>query len=181
MRRVLAGFLAFGLIAAPVLPAAKLRRDSAYTNLVGKGCDNPGEGEFICKGLDGWTLSIADEGNIITLRIANAASPNIILELMGRSLSERAEWRGLRTRKGFRSDALIVRMRPVEDDAQASSILYIVKLKPTEACLSGIVDAKANPKPNDLARAAADTLPDMCDPQPRVYGIRSRATDLFSR
>jgi hypothetical protein len=158
---------------------ATAKRESRYTDISGKDCLGGAEGMFSCTGIGGWRIGISDEGNIIQVRVAKGKADAKALELTGRGLGEKAEWRGTQLRKGFRADALIVRMRPVEDDDKQSSLLYIVKLNPAGPCLSGLVDAKANRDANALARVAADKLPDICDPAPQVYGQRSAATDMF--
>jgi hypothetical protein len=172
----LAGIL---LVTTPALPAPKSKRDSVYTGTVNQGCTSLIEEEMHCKGADGWHLDISDEGNIITLGIGHDKAKAEPLVLTGRFLGDKAEWRGTRSAKRFRADALIVRMRPVEDDETTSNLLYIIKLNPVGACFSGLVDAKVNANANALARTAADKLPDMCDPYPQVYGQRSAATDMF--
>ncbi len=172
--------LGAALLATPAYSSAKIKRASAFTDISGKKCVSDQDGALLCKGLNDWQLEIADEGNIIQLRIWRKSAPNTILEFTGRGLGENAEWRGVKVRKDFTPDTLIVRMRPVEDDGQISNLLYIIRLNPDEACFSGIVDAKVNPNANALARNAADTLSASCDPVPQVYGKRSKATELFN-
>jgi hypothetical protein len=186
---VITGKALVGLLLGPALlgtaviaaakPQPKSKRESVYTNLLGKNCIQTIDQELHCKGLNGWQLEIADEGNIINFRILRPSESNAVLELIGRGLGEKAEWRGTRRRNGFTADAMIVRMRPVEDDDTISSLLYIVKLQASEACLSGIIDIKVNKNANALAQAAADNLPDICSPNPRVIGQSSAATAIF--
>lgn len=178
MRTIFLAMLCFAL-STPAVPVEAAKRESRYTVISGKGCLGKGEGAYLCNGLGGWQIDIADEGNIIQIRIAGAGTSGEALELTGRGLGEKVEWRGTRSRKGFRADALIVRMRPVEDDLLDSSLLFIVKLNPAGACFSGLVDVRANPDANALARTVADKLPDVCDPVPQVYGKRTAATDGF--
>ena len=178
LRTVLLAMLCCALSALAV-PAEAAKRESRYTDISGKGCASRGEGAFLCNGVGGWQIDIADEGNIIQIRIVRAGATAEPLELTGRGLGEKVEWRGTRSRKGFHADALIVRMRPVEDDMLNSSLLFIVKLNPAGACFSGVVAARANADANALARTAADKLPDVCDPVPHVYGKRTAATDGF--
>ncbi len=180
MIRTVAMFVMTALLATPALPAAKIKRANAFTDISGKNCVHDQDGALLCKGLNDWQLEIADEGNIIQLRIWRKSAPNTILEFTGRGLGDKAEWRGIQSRAGFTPDALIVRMRPVEDDLMNSSLLYVIRLNPQEACFSGIVDARANADANKLARGAADALTGVCDPHPQVHGKRSKATDLFN-
>jgi hypothetical protein len=180
MIRTAALIAAAALLATPVLPAVKAKRANAFTDISGKKCVSDQDGALLCKGLSDWQLEIADEGNIIQLRIWRTSAPNTILEFTGRGLGDKAEWRGMQTREGFSPDALIIRMRPVEDDLLNSSLLYVIRLNPAEACFSGLVDAKANGNAHALARSAADKLPGTCDPHPQIYGKRSKATDLFN-
>jgi hypothetical protein len=169
--------------AALVIPTAANagKRESVYSDMSGAGCTGTADEEFGCKGPSGWWLEIADEGNIIELKVYRKATPAGALQLVGRGLGEKAEWRGTRSKRGFTPDALIIRMRPAEDDGQISSLLYVVKLQANSACLQGIIDAKVNTAANAVARAAADKLPDSCGTNPRVYGERSAATDAFGR
>lgn len=180
MNRFAATAIALALLAlASASPAAKATRESIYTGTVNTGCADNVENEMRCKGTDGWYLDISDEGNIITLGVGRKDLSGEPLVLTGRSLGDKAEWRGTRSRNGFRADALIVRMRPVEDDETVSNLLYIIKLNPAGPCFSGLVDAKANRNANALARTAADRLPDGCDPYPQIYGKATAATAQF--
>lgn len=179
MLRAAALALLAASIAVPSASAAKAKRESVYTSTVNTGCAEHIPEEMRCKGSGGWYLDISDEGNIITMGVDRAGTTEEKLVLTGRSLGEKAEWRGTRSRKGFRPDALIVRMRPPEDDGQDSSLLYIIKLNPAGACFSGLIDARANADANVLARTAADKLPDVCDPYPQIYGKPTAATAMF--
>jgi hypothetical protein len=179
MLRIAAIALLAVLLVAPASPAAKPKRQSIYTGTVNTGCVNLIPEEIRCKGAGGWYLDISDEGNIITIGVGHAKATGEPLVLTGRSLADKAEWRGTRGRKGFRPDALIFRMRPVEDDLLDNSLLYIIKLNPSGPCFSGLVDARANPDANALARIAADTLTDICDPYPQVFGKPTAATTMF--
>ncbi len=171
------------LATAPLWSAPKATRESAYTDISGTDCKGSEDNDSSCigVGLQGWELEIMDEGNIIQLAIYRKGQRSEALLLTGRGLGDKAEWRGTRSQKGFRPDALIVRMRPVEDDDRFSSLLYIVKLNPRNACLSGLVDAKANREANGLARSAADKLPDTCPVVPRISGVNTDATFPFSK
>jgi hypothetical protein len=171
------GVALFALASAS--PAAKTKRESIYTSTVNTGCSDNVENEMRCSGADGWYLDISDEGNIITVGVGRQDLTKEPLVLIGRSLGDKAEWRGIRSRKSFRTDALIIRMRPVEDDETTSSLLFIVKLNADGACLHGIVDAKTNREANALARTAADKLPDVCEEYPQVYGKASGATAMY--
>jgi hypothetical protein len=165
--------------ATAATPASKARRESIYTGTVNTGCADRIPEEFRCKGAGGWYLDISDEGNVITVGIDREGTTGEPLVLNGRSLGDKVEWRGTRGRRGFRPDALIIRMRPPEDDEHNSSLLHIIKLNPAGACFSGLVDAKANADANALARTAADKLPDVCDPYPVIYGKATAATALY--
>jgi hypothetical protein len=167
------------IAAVPATAGKTAKRESLYTDISGKDCPGGDEMEIICPGPSDWLLDIVDEGNIIDVALYRKATPDAALKLTGRGLGEKAEWRGTRSKRGFRPDALIVRMRPVEDDETISSLLFIVKLQANGACLHGIVDAKVNADANMLARAGADKLPDSCEDYPRVYGKASAATALF--
>jgi hypothetical protein len=173
------------LIAAPPVSSAKdqpkPKRESVYTNLDGKPCIMVDDIEQHCDGVGGWKVEIADTGNVIQFRILRPSVSNTVLELNGRGLGEKAEWRGTGSRAAFAPDAMILQVRPIEEDDQISQLLYVLKLGEAEACLSGIVDARANKNPNQLARAAADLIAEPCGPVPKVFGNISKATSLYSR
>jgi hypothetical protein len=184
MKAVSAAVLCMALWATPISSAVKKppksKIASVYTDLMNPpSCAGERDGDLTCKGLDGWIFDISDTGNVIFVRIGRPAETNTMLELIGRSLGEKAEWRGVKTGKNFRPGALILRMRPSEDDGQISSFIYILKLQGREACVSAVIDAKANAKANELARAAADKLPDSCSSTPRVVGEGGAAAAAF--
>lgn len=152
-------------------------RTSQYSNTSGNGaCVSLKNQDWRCYGPQGknsWMLDITDTGNVIFTTVRHAAMPDKGLALTGRSLGEKAEWRGQQKAGGFQADALIVRMRPSEDDGQASELLWVVKLNKTGSCLAAVVDAKANKEPNVLARAEADKLADKCPAKPNIGGVSS--------
>lgn len=171
---------AVALLVFPVpVPAAKTKRTSVYTDLTGQDCENPAEGELRCPGHNGWRLDISDSGNIIYLKIYRAEAAETVMEIQGRGMGDKAEWRGIGSGNSFRPDALIIRLRPLEPDEQMSSILHIVKLNAAGACLSAIVDAKANRYANALARTAADRPAEACEPYPQIFGKQTAATALY--
>jgi hypothetical protein len=159
--------------------ASASTRESIYTADAGTVCAAESKPKARCKSADRWRLGINDTGNIIWLEVYLGKRPDEPFSIIGRGLGEKFEWRGTRSRKGFRPDALIVRMRPQEADDMQSSLLYIIKLNSPVPCLSGIMDAKATPNANAMARVAADKLPDGCDAKPTVYGQRSEVTDML--
>jgi hypothetical protein len=143
-------------------------RYSFYSELDGPACQkNGGEGSLRCPGLgkwgiSGWYVDINASGNIITASIAQYDSKAGGLTLTGRSLGQKAEWRGSGAGSYFEADSVIVRMRPVEDDDRISSILIVSRLKPKGACVIAIIDAKANKDANVLAQRAADNQAMKC-------------------
>jgi hypothetical protein len=179
--RIVMGLLAAAafLTSNAAVPAYKAKRSSVYTDITGKDCENPMEGELLCPGRSGWRLEIADSGNIIYLRILRGSAPDVTLEIQGRGMGDKVEWRGTRSGASFRADALIIRLRPLEPDEQMSSILHIVKLNAAGACLSAIVDAKGNRNANALARTAADRPVEACEPYPQIFGKQTAATALY--
>jgi hypothetical protein len=165
------------------VPAASAARTPSirYTDMTGTDCTDIGLGELRCKGADGWVLDIADEGNIIELFLRRSGSDNTELRLMGRGLGDRAEWRGVHKSGDFKPYAMIVRMRPVEDDSANTSLLFVVKLTGAKACVRAVVDATANRNANILARKAADNQLKLCGEIPEIMGRRSAATDALVR
>jgi hypothetical protein len=157
----------------------KLARVSQYTDTGNNGsCVSLENVDWRCYGPQGkkaWILDVSDTGNVIITTVRHASAPDKGFALTGRSLGEKVEWRGQQKAGVFQADALIVRMRPSEDDGQVSELLWIVKLNKTGSCLAAVVDARANKEPNVLARVAADKLSDVCPAKPRINGVSSAA------
>jgi hypothetical protein len=172
-----AGFASDGCCADAAVQ--KSARISQYSDTVSNGsCVSLKNEDWRCygpQGKKGWMLDISDTGNVIFTTVRHASAPEKGLALNGRSLGEKVEWRGQQKAGVFQADALIVRMRPSEDDGQISDLLWVVKLNKTGSCLASVVDAKANKEPNTLARVAADKLPDICGAKPRFSGVSSAA------
>jgi hypothetical protein len=170
-----------GLLVATTIEAAtqKAVRTSQYSDTGNNGtCVESADETWRCYGPQGkksWILDITDEGNVIALMVHHANTSVKNMTLYGRSIGEKAEWRGQKKAGSFQADALIVRMRPAEDDGQVSELLWVVKLNKTGSCLATVVDAKANKEPNVLARAAADKLADACPVKPSISGVSSPA------
>ena len=171
------------LLAGIAVPVGAAVRASAirYTDMTGADCIGAEEGALRCKGAGGWILDIADEGNIIELSIRKSGSSVSKLSLTGRALGDKAEWRGGHVGAVFRPYAVIVRMRPVEDDMLSSSLLFVIQLNKDTACLQAVVDARANDNANVLARTAADSRAKPCDAHPEIIGRGSAATQALQR
>ncbi len=183
IKRFLARCAAGLILAALIVPVGAAARSPAtrYSDMTGADCSGAGDGALVCNGADGWTLDIADEGNIIELAIQKSGSTQTALRLIGRGLGDRAEWRGGQVGGVFRPYAVIVRMRPVEDDVLNTSLLYVIKLNKSAACVRAVVDATANRNANILARKAADNQATPCNAHPEIVGRGSAATLALQR
>lgn len=140
----------------------------------------PAEG-FSCTGLAGWTINLGFPALGLTLNFSHEKSGRTQAapadgrqvptdDLAGKTT--RVEWRGTTAGGSFEPYAAIIRVLVLDDaqrqekvekgsplaSAQPAQILIVTRLGKEGACVVAYVDAKANPAPNELARAAADTL-----------------------
>ncbi len=81
----------------------------------------------------------------------------------GYSLGETLDWRGIRTKTGFKPHAVIVRIierdvNSMDDEGRTKTynVLSVIRIGDREACPIAAVDEEANPDAPGLARAAAD-------------------------
>jgi hypothetical protein len=140
----------------------------------------PVEG-FSCMGPGGWRLNLGFPAFGATLNFAQEGrNPSVhapadgrrvdIEDMVGKAAT--VEWRGTVSGGSFQPYAAIVRVlvldaaqrramieqgAPVQAPRRAQ-VLVVTRLGPEGACVVAYVDAQANPKPNEMARAAADTL-----------------------
>lgn len=134
-----------------------------------------------CKGLAGWILNVGYPAFGITFNFADEKGKRLsstatqgrqvsINDLAGKSST--IEWRGAMRNGVFEPHAAILRVL-VLDAAQTQSmiengsqpalarptqVLTVTRLGREGSYLIAYVDAQANPKSNDLARSAADSL-----------------------
>lgn len=144
-----------------------------------KSAPPPVEG-FSCVGLAGWTLNVGFPAFGATLNFSrdkgrvSAVSPTDgrqvpIDGLAGKTTT--IEWRGTTRGSVFEPYAAIIRVLVLNarqrqemieqgsppPSARRAQILMVTRLGREGSCVVAYVDAQANPQPNDLARAAADT------------------------
>ncbi|CAN5260764.1 hypothetical protein BH10PSE8_BH10PSE8_04870 [soil metagenome] len=179
---VVSAFMLAWLAASPAL--AEGAPSSRYTrvNLEQPQCTSapaPVEG-FSCMGVAGWTLNVGFPAFGATLNFSrhkgrvSAVSPTQgrqveIDGLAGKTTT--IEWRGTTHGSAFEPYAAIIRVLVLDArqrlamieqgsppaSARRAQILMVTRLGREGSCVVAYVDAQANPKPNDLARAAADT------------------------
>jgi hypothetical protein len=134
-----------------------------------------------CKGLAGWILNVGYPAFGVTINFANEKGQRAsTTATQGRqvsvndlaSKSSTIEWRGAMRNGVFEPHAAIVRVlvfdaaqtqSMIEDGSQPASarptqVLTVTRLGREGSCLIAYVDTQANPKRNDLARSAADSL-----------------------
>lgn len=139
----------------------------------------PVEG-FSCAGPAGWTLNVGFPAFGTTLnfsrekgRVSAVSATDgrqvAIDGLAGKTTT--IEWRGTTHGSVFEPYAAIIRVLVLDarqrqemieqgsppPSARRAQILMVTRLGREGSCVVAYVDAQANPQPNDLARAAADT------------------------
>ena len=168
--------------------------ESRYTELVGGRCKFiPGsrepEGGDVkrCPGHGGAEVETLSGHTRLSLGYrfsANARADNVVTAW---SAGKTVEWRGVKANKGFEPYATIVRLLMKDHDkgkpvpVADGEVLAVRRLDPreAEACPIAFIDAKANLKPNLLARDAADRLGptfDCASEKPAAIGAATRWT-----
>ncbi len=139
----------------------------------------PVEG-FSCSGVSGWTVNVGFPAFGATLSFSRdkgrvlAVSPTLGSEIPIDGLAGKTttiEWRGTTHGSVFEPYAAITRVLVLDarqrlemieqgsppPSARRTQILMVTRLGREGSCVVAYVDAQANPQPNELARAAADT------------------------
>lgn len=134
-----------------------------------------------CMGPAGWVLNVGYPAFGVTINFTHektrrqAINPTkgrqvSIHDLAGNEI--RIEWRGTMRHGAFEPHAAIVRVLVVDaaqrramietglssPKAQPTQVLTVTRLGRDGSCLIAYVDAQANPKANELARAVADEI-----------------------
>jgi hypothetical protein len=74
------------------------------------------------------------------------------------SVGDKLEWRGTKTRQGFKPHAVIVTIVVKDYPAETRhNVLGVLRMEPRNACLMAVIDAEANGDALALARKTADT------------------------
>ena len=151
------------VFAASPSPAA----DSTYTELVkGKcrflpiGSEPEAPQVKTCPGHGGAQPMTTAAGTTVAFGLRWSKSRIDADIVSGWSLSDKVEWRGVVTGKGFHPYAIIVRVIPKDPDTMRGGghVLAVIRLEAKRACLATGVDVVANADANALAREAADTV-----------------------
>lgn len=144
-----------------------------------KAAPAPVEG-FSCSGVAGWTVNVGFPAFGATLNfsrgkervssVAPTQGPEVPIDgLAGKTPT--IEWRGTTRGSAFEPYAAIIRVLVLDarqrremieqgsppPSARRTQILMVTRLGREGSCVVAYVDAQANPQPNELARAAADT------------------------
>jgi hypothetical protein len=178
----------------------KARIKSRFTTIELKTCEsakiNPDGGAWICKGLSGYPVYVADGdlrqfisfGPVGQTRRAATQTLRAFSSIFAPKRNRATiEWRFRRIDGRDVPYATIVRFYTasgkIKGDAEPGDgakgeVLIVTKVTPTEACQLALIDARANPDAIILARSAADELSAAFDckaDQPRVVGATGRS------
>ncbi len=170
MNRTMRAILAVMMIAMLAEPTLAQLVTSLDTDLVNGRCrfiDDDGEvGDYAlkrCPGLAGARVyTTASPAHVsLTFRWGKAAAEKVV---SGYSLGDKLEWRGIKSKQGFKPYAVIVRV--IERDPAALTkeegaekrfnVLAVLRIEPRNACPMAVVDETENKDALALARAAAD-------------------------
>jgi hypothetical protein len=182
-------------VAGAHAPAAEVA--STYSSAAGKVCrtlqkSEPGEGEWAamaCPGKGGYVVRIGvdDLRTTVSVGTAAAAAAKEPAATQGfrtfNHVEDKIEWRGV---KGEAPFAIIQRWwltdpKKPEDRPAVFGLLLVTRLPPGPVCHIAYVDARLNPKANQLARRAADDLARdfKCGSDTvHIVGARGRALEL---
>lgn len=183
LRRIAAMALFALPVLAASAALAQERAESRYTRftLAPPSCvqaAGPAEG-FACQGLAGWTLDIGFPAFGASLAFVRGQKRMpVLMPADGRTVpvdglvgeTTIVEWRGVVRKGDFVPHAAIVRVLVLgaaerqamiergmpSPGVKRTQVLRVTRLGPEGSCVVAYVDAQANPKPNDLAREAAD-------------------------
>jgi hypothetical protein len=161
------------------LSPAVLAAESAYTSVAPKDCRTLKQGEAFtsvrCTGHGGMQV-LVDEGD---LRFSVSYGPRAAQEPAAtqtfhplQSIGDKVEWR----MEGGKPFATILRWRMGFDEpADRREILVVTRLLPGPVCWVALIDARANPDPNVLARKVADEQARAftCGTKPAFVGERT--------
>jgi hypothetical protein len=180
-----------------VSASEKARIKSRFTTIELKTCQsakiNPDGGAWICKGLSGYPVYVADGdlrqfisfGPVGQARRAATQTLKAFSSIFTPKRSRATvEWRFRRTDGRDVPYATIVRFyttsgaaKDNDGDGARGEVLIVTKVTPTDACQLAHIDARANPDAIILARSAADELSaefDCKTDQPRIVGATGR-------
>jgi hypothetical protein len=137
-----------------------------------------------CPGLAGARVfTVASPAHVsLSFRWGKATAEKVV---SGYSLGDKLEWRGIRSKQGFKPYAVVVRV--IERDPNALTkeegadkrynVLAVLRIEPRNTCLMAAVDETENKGALALARAAVDVEAPayVCETQkPKMLGTVSR-------
>jgi len=125
---------------------------------------------YRCGTTNGRAVSVTYLGLQVRVLLARKAGKSLELSTYY-DAGPKIEWRGPRGAP----TAAILRLSSRGDDGKPSSALAVVKLSPDQDCLIGIIDVKANPQANELARQTADDIGSRSCGKPELLGISGTA------
>jgi hypothetical protein len=109
-----------------------------------------------CPGLAG--ARVYTESGVTSLKLSFRWGKRKVEVVNSASVGTKLEWRGTKTRQGFRPHAVLVTI--VVNDYPAETrhnVLGVLRMEPRNACLMAVVDEEANGDALSLARKTADT------------------------
>jgi hypothetical protein len=187
-RQVLPALLIAALASAA--SAQPTEPQTRYTELIGGACkfvsiDKETNEELVKRGPGhgGASAETLSSHTTVSLGFRFSRRQRADSVVSGYTLGDKLEWRGLTGNQGFEPYAVIVRVTPKDADTMQGGgpVLAVLRFDPREmqVCLAALVDGRANPNPNELARATADRIAPafLCgSDKPSVAGATTRWT-----
>jgi hypothetical protein len=151
--------LALTVLAEPALAQAVTHID---TELVRGRCrfiaDDGEVGHYAlkrCPGLAG--ARVYTESGVNSVTLSFRWGKRKVEAVNSGSLGTRLEWRGIKTRQGFRPHAVLVTIVVKDHRSETRhNVLGVLRMEPRNACLMAVIDEAANGDALALARKTAD-------------------------
>jgi hypothetical protein len=130
-----------------------------------------------CPGPTGMQLYTEATMQTVTLFLQRGKSPITREMVKSRSIGEKVEWRGVRTRGAFEPYAALLRVIVSDDEDNRFNVLTGVRIEWLGTGVMAAVDETANADATALARAAADKNADAFScgrDQPAMLGVATK-------
>lgn len=187
----LAVFVLMGM--ALVSPAHAAEWQSAYQDISVRACPDTNPRPLkqrsdheaalrVCRPFLGYRVGLNEYPHRHELRVAPPGQGSKAATLGFLSgLGPRIEWRGPLSGTAVSPRALIVRIGAADIGDERAALLAIMRVSPEAVCLLGVVDARANPDANGVARREADRLAEGfdCDRPAEILGQSSAFAEAF--
>lgn len=136
----------------------------------------------VCPAFLGNQIEVIEQPHRHELRVMPAKRGSAAASLAFLSgLGPRAEWRGPKSGATIHPRALIVRVGAADLGDEKSALLAVMKVSAEAVCLIGVVDVRANPDANSVARREADRLAEgfRCGSPAEALGQTSPFAEAF--